>query len=379
MGGPARRVSATLVAGLLVLAAPAPQADAAITFVAQNSVASTTSSLAITKPAGTTTADVMIATVAGAGTTTISAPAGWTLLDDTTASGNGMRVLTYFKIATASEGASYTFSSSSARNATGGIVTLRGANGVMPIDAVAEATGASGSAVAPSVTTTAAGDWVLTASSVARNTTFTAPAGSTERYDRAGTSTSTSASTFTQAVAGATAAKTAAPANATSPWVAHTIAVRDAAAAGLSLSVGSATASFSTSLDSGDSSNQWSVPVTVNDTRTSASAGWQVQVTSTTFTAVARTLATTATDLTAVSAVVCDNNAPCDLPVNSVTYPVDVPAGAVAPTGIKAYNAAAASGEGRIDFTASFTTLVPQNAFAGTYSASVTISVVSGP
>jgi hypothetical protein len=121
------------------------------------------------------------------------------------------------------------------------------------------------------------------------------------------------------------------------------------------------------------------VPVTVNDTRTGASAGWQVQVTSTTFTAVSGTLATTATDLTGVSAVVCDNNAPCDLPVNSVTYPVDVPAGTVAPTGVKAYNAAAASGEGRVDFTASFATVVPQNAFAGTYSASMTISVVSGP
>ena len=109
------------------------------------------------------------------------------------------------------------------------------------------------------------------------------------------------------------------------------------------------------------------------------SAGWNLQLTSTTLTAAGRTLATDATDITGTSAVACGSGAPCTLPVNGVALPAAAPAGTPAPSPVKFFNAATSSGVGRIDVTLDLATLVPQNAFAGTYTSTVTISVVSGP
>ncbi|MCW2990734.1 MAG: hypothetical protein JWM73_1328, partial [Solirubrobacterales bacterium] len=354
-------------------------AGAAITYVNQNSASTTTATLTITKPTSTTTSDVLVATVSGAGTNTITAPAGWTLLVSTASPGATMRTLTYFKVATASEGASYAFTSSAARNMTGGIIALRGANPDFPIDAVGEASGASGNAVAPAVTTSAANDWVINAGAVARNATFTAAAGTTARYSLAGTGTSSHGATATQVAAGATTARSMVPSNTTANWIAHTIAVRDATTAGLSVALGATTRTFTSNLDDGDSAEPWTLDATVNDTRTSSSAGWQLQITSTTLTTGTRSLATTATGVSGVSAVACDAGAPCTLPTNAIAFPVDVPAATTAPAAVKFYNAAANTGESRVDLTIGFTALVPQNAYAGSYSSTVTISVVSGP
>src|SRR3954452_99034 len=218
--------------GLLVLLAAAP-AQAAISFVNINTATSTTTSLAITKPTNTTTNDVLIATVAGAGTAIMNAPSGWTLLQDTTASGNGMRAMTFFKVATSTEGATYTFTTAAARNWEGGIVALRGANQIVPIDSSLEATAASGTVVAPAITATSANEWVVTSATLNRNATFTPPTGATERFERTGTSSSTEISTTTLTTAGAVAAKTATPATNTSSWVGHSIVVRAATTAGL--------------------------------------------------------------------------------------------------------------------------------------------------
>ncbi|MFL5845105.1 MAG: hypothetical protein ACJ762_10460 [Solirubrobacteraceae bacterium] len=366
--------------GALAAAALAPgTAQAAIAYVNSNSASTTTATLTITKPTNTTTGDVLVATVSGAGTNTISAPAGWTLLTSTASTGSTMRMLSYVKTATSTEGTNYAFTSSAARNMSGGIIALRGANADVPVDGVTAATGASGTAAAPAITTSSAGEWVITAAGVARNATFTAAAGTTERYDVAGTGTSNEASTITQATAGTVAARTVTPSNTTANWVAHSIAVRDATTASLSVGLGAATSTFSANLDSGDATATWSLDATVNDTRVSSAAGWQLQVTSTTMTTGTRSLATTATDVSGVSAVTCDNGAPCVLPTNSVTFPVDVPAASTAPTAVKFYNAAANTGDSRVDMTLAFSSQVPQNAYAGTYSSTVTISVVSGP
>src|SRR3954452_5977082 len=155
-----RRVLAAS-AGLLVLLAAAP-AHAAISYVNANSATSTTTTLTITKPTNTTTNDVLIATVAGAGTTVMTAPSGWINVRDTTATGSGMRVMTFYKGATSTEGASYAFTRSSARNWGGAMIALLGANQVDPIDTSAAATASSGNLVAPAVTTTSANQWIVT-------------------------------------------------------------------------------------------------------------------------------------------------------------------------------------------------------------------------
>jgi len=92
----------------------------------------------------------------------------------------------------------------------------------------------------------------------------------------------------------------------------------------------------------------------------------------------AKKLPSGASTVTAVASA-CANGGLCTNPTNSVTYPVAVPAGAGPPTAVKFYNAAAATGKGLFTVTPTVSVLVPQNSFAGTYTSTLTISVVSGP
>lgn len=363
---------------LLVLVMPAPS-GAAISYIGRDSVATTTATLTLTTPNKTTDEDLLVATVSGAGTDVIDAPPGWILLATTASTDATMRTVSYYKVVTPSESNTVAFTSSAAREMTGGLIVLRGVNPHVSVDALATASGGSGSAVAPSVTTGSANGWVITAVSVARNSAFTAAPGTTERYERAGISTSNQAATASQAAAGASPARTVVPANSSANWIAHTIALRDAAAAGLTVELGAASGTFTSSLDDGDTTEQWTIAATVGDTRIGSGAGWQLQVTSTTLTTGTRSLPANATDVTAVSGLACAGGAPCVLPTNNVALPVGVPAGATAPTAVKFYNAAGATGEGRIDMSVTFAPLVPQNAYAGSYSSTVTISVISGP
>jgi hypothetical protein len=146
----------------------------------------------------------------------------------------------------------------------------------------------------------------------------------------------------------------------------------------LSLST-SATPAFSANLDSGDSTPTYTVPLTIQDTR-GTGAGWNTTITSTQFTtggATPSTLATNASTLTGVSST-CTSGT-CTNPTNAISYPVAVPAGATAPTAVKFFNAAANTGMGKFTNTPTIGVFVPQSSFAGTYTSTLTISIVSGP
>ncbi len=113
---------------------------------------------------------------------------------------------------------------------------------------------------------------------------------------------------------------------------------------------------------------------------TGTGAGWKLQVTSTQFSTggtTPKTLSTTATTITAVSAV-CDGGT-CTNPTNSVTYPLTVPAGTLAPAAVSFYNAALNTGMGDFTVTPTFQVAVPANAYAGNYSSTVTLTIASGP
>ena len=141
----------------------------------------------------------------------------------------------------------------------------------------------------------------------------------------------------------------------------------------------SATPSFSANLDSGDSTQTYTVPLTVQDTR-GTGAGWNLTVTSTTFTTGGgspQTLATTASSLTGVTSS-CSTGT-CTNPSNAQTYPISVPAAASAPTAVKFFNTTANNGMGRFTVTPTVGVTIPQNAFAGTYTSTVTLSIVTGP
>lgn len=141
----------------------------------------------------------------------------------------------------------------------------------------------------------------------------------------------------------------------------------------------SAVPTFSDNLDLGDQTQTYTVPSTVQDTRGNGS-GWNLTITSTQFStggATPSTLATNASSLTGVTSVCASGT--CSNPNNAITYPVAVPAGTAPPTAVKYFNAAANSGMGKFTTTPTIGVFVPQNSFAGTYTSTLTVSIVSGP
>jgi hypothetical protein len=141
----------------------------------------------------------------------------------------------------------------------------------------------------------------------------------------------------------------------------------------------SATPGFTANLDNGDSTPTYTVPLTTQDTR-GTGAGWNLTLTSTQFTTGAPNNYTLATNASTVTGATESNGSGTDTaPTNSVSYPVAVPAGATPPTAVEIFNAAAGTGMGRFTVTPTVGVFVPQNSFAGTYTSTLTLSMVSGP
>jgi hypothetical protein len=140
--------------------------------------------IAINKPAGVTTNDVLLAGISVRGNPTITAPSGWTLVRSD-ASGTTLLQSVYRKVATGSEPASYTWTfSEPIASAVGGIAAYSGVNTTTPIDVHGgQANASSTSVTAPSVTTTAANAMLVGFFGTANDATFTAASGMTERYD----------------------------------------------------------------------------------------------------------------------------------------------------------------------------------------------------
>lgn len=370
-----------LVAALTIawaLLTPA-SASAAIAEVGASSAnASSSSSEAISKPSGVASGQVLVATITASGTGAITPPAGWTQIQDTTTT---FRQSSYYHVADTSEPSSWTWSLGSARYASGGIIAYSGVDTTVPVDASASSSGASGNAVTPPVTANFAGDQVIAAVGFTGSwflfNSVTPGTGTTERYDSSTINmTESEAADFTQASAGATPTKTATPATG-GAWIADTIALDPASAATLAVST-SATPSFAASLPAGDQTSTYTLPLGVQDTRTPTSAGWNLTITSTPFTSGAHALPTTASRATAATST-CVGGASCVSPSNSVAYPVAVPAGTTPPAAAKLYNAAAGTGSGVFSIIPTISVAVPANSYAGSYTSTVTVSIVSGP
>jgi hypothetical protein len=139
--------------------------------------------------------------------------------------------------------------------------------------------------------------------------------------------------------------------------------------------------SFSATLNGLDQTVTSTQALDVSDA-TGSGTGWNLTATSTTFSTGGGTpklLSTTATSLTGAPTDTCDASSTCTLGTNSVTYPYVLPAGATAPTATKLFNAAANTGLGNQTVTPSWKLAVPASTFAGTYTSTWTISLVSGP
>lgn len=138
-----------------------------------------------------------------------------------------------------------------------------------------------------------------------------------------------------------------------------------------------ATASFAVTLNGSDQTRTYAPGLTVTDT-TPQSAGWNLTITSTQYTATGgKTLATTASTITATT-FSCVSGCTAN-PTSSVAYPVAVPAGAGPPAAVKFYNAAANTGRGTFTITPTVTVAVPANTLTGSYTSTVTTALISGP
>jgi len=216
--------------------------------------------LTINVPAGTTAGDVMIASITmrpcsatnnAACTTTVTAPAGWTLVRQVQTrtgggtDGYGSQLWIYQRVVTGAEPASYTWffgGRPQQAGAAGGILTLSGVDTSVPIVAEnGQATNAAVSHSTPGINTGTVANTMLVASFAASSSaTWTPPTGMTERADRASRATpddlgvSLEVATQLQAAAGAVAAKTAtytAPQPNADTGTTHVLALRPAPAA----------------------------------------------------------------------------------------------------------------------------------------------------
>jgi hypothetical protein len=213
--------------------AAAPPAGGPIAFRSASSASNTTATtLVIAAPAGVVTGDAMLAAVAFRGNPTITPPTGWTLVRQDL-NGNAHRQAIFVRIAGATEPTSYVFTLSNAQSAAGGIVVYSGVDQTTPVDVHGGQLNASStSATAPSVTTTGTNRMLVAFFATPNLTTFTAPAGMTERYDQQVPvanpyKVTTTVDDQTVAAAGATGTRVATIANSAAS-VAQLVALRPA-------------------------------------------------------------------------------------------------------------------------------------------------------
>jgi RHS repeat-associated protein len=218
-------------------------------FRAATSATTTGATLTITKPSGTATNDVLVASIAVTpSTAAITPPSGWTLvrrMNNTGPTSNSLAV--YYKAAAAGEPASYAWGLSGSSFTVGGIQGFTGIDIASPLDIENGQSTPSGTThAAPSITTTGANAMVVASHAFASSQSWTPPSGMTESFDqRSGANSATGlsieGSRVLLAVAGASGTKTATAAGSADAGNAHLLSLRPAKA-NLALSTPTGTA-----------------------------------------------------------------------------------------------------------------------------------------
>jgi hypothetical protein len=128
--------------------------------------------------------------------------------------------------------------------------------------------------------------------------------------------------------------------------------------------------SFSATLAGDDQTTSYAPVLGVVDARGSG-AGWNVSISSTALTdGSGHNLTQT---VSAVSSA-CHAGSTCTGATNSVTYPITL-----STTSAKVFDAAVGTGMGKVDVTPTIQIPVPGNAYAGSYSATLTLTAATGP
>jgi hypothetical protein len=121
-------------------------------------------SLSLPKPTGTVQNDVMIAaiTIRGGSGVTITAPNGWTSIQNTNTAGNEIKTQSWYKVASGSEGSSYTWTWTGARAASGVVASYSGVDPNTPIDTSgSQANSSATTHTAPSITPTNGSNYLV--------------------------------------------------------------------------------------------------------------------------------------------------------------------------------------------------------------------------
>jgi hypothetical protein len=150
-----------------------------------------------------------------------------------------------------------------------------------------------------------------------------------------------------------------------------TATATDTGTAGNSLSL-PANPSVSSTLDGTDQTASYSPVLGVVDARGSG-AGWNLTISATDFSdGSGHTLAPgTVTG----AAQACHSGSSCTAATSSgISYPLTITG-----TAAKIFNAAATTGLGNLDITPTIQVAIPGNAYAGTYTSTVTLAAATGP
>jgi PKD repeat protein len=158
---------------------------------------SATTGVQVSKPAGVTAGDFLIAQITADNNPTMATPTGWTQVAGPISAGTGARVFVFSRVATGSEPASYTFTLSSAQKYNAAMTAFRGVDATNPFDSAAATVGANSGATLTigGVTTATAG--ALLVGGVGLNsgsTTVTPPSGWTESVESGSVQTTETAS-----------------------------------------------------------------------------------------------------------------------------------------------------------------------------------------
>ncbi len=183
-----KTIFSLILVSTLFLSAPGSVVEAASPITLRSTTGGTngsgSTSLVLAMPAGTQSGDVLIAQIViNSASAVITAPSGWSLIL-TTKSSSSVEEATFYKAASESEPASYTWKFGASQSATGALSSYTGVNTTSPIDAKSgKYNGSTATATFAQITTTVANDMLLALVGVSGNTTVTPPTGFVEAYD----------------------------------------------------------------------------------------------------------------------------------------------------------------------------------------------------
>ena len=339
--------------------------------------------VAPTLPAASTAGTLLVATLTSQRNTNFTGPTGWVRAANSGRTDAKAEIWYYANNPGGITRASFTSSNSTAT--AGQLSEWSGVVASSPVDRTGNTTSLLASSITPATgsNTTVASELAMTAAAqyvtLPSAPTYTPGAGWTNLGNSGGTSSSNhyTADYRTNVAAGAVSETIAS--SSTGAWAAVVATFKPVTCQGGSRTLTSpSSVTFpAVALTGSDRTATGSSVLTPSDMSGSAS-GWNVQATSTTFrTAAGKTLPSTATTITAAMATAVRGN--CDLPTNTISYPLTLPAGATAPTAVKVFNAAANTGGGPSTLTLSFELAIPAAAYSGSYTSTWIFTIASGP